>query len=92
MAAQSRLRVGQLELYLRARLVQAPPDRLALGVLGTASKALGYGAREQTLNINTSFVVALPPAAKDSRAWVEGRTIEQDPTAVGRSRTSPEPT
>ncbi len=59
---------------------------LALGVLGTASKAMGYGAREQTLNINTSFVVALPPASKDSKEWVEGRTIEHDPIAVGDSR------
>jgi len=68
------------------------PPGLALGVLGTASKALGYGAREQTLNINTSFVVALPPAAKDSKEWVEGRTIEHDPTAVGRSRSVVDPT
>jgi hypothetical protein len=60
------------------------PPGLALGVLGTASKALGYGAREQTLNINTSFVVALPPAAKDSKAWVEGRTIEHENPAPDR--------
>lgn len=71
--------------------LQSPvcPPNLALGTLGVASKALGYGARDQTVNINTSFVVALPPASKDSKEWVEGRTIEHDPTAVGRSRPSP---
>jgi hypothetical protein len=83
---EERLRTLMVEssrvLHERLLAVNCPPN-LALGVLGTASKALGYGAREQTVNINTSFVVALPPASKDSKEWVEGRTIEHDPAAVG---------
>jgi len=84
--------ITESQRVLHEKLLQPGcPPNLALGVLGTASKALGYGAREQTLNINTSFVVALPPASKDSKEWVDGRVIEHEsPTGVAASsRPSP---
>lgn len=56
-----------------------PNPALALGILNTASKALGYGARDTGPQVNVSFVVALPPAAVSSEAWSKGRTIENPP-------------
>ena len=70
------------------------PPNIALGVLGTASRALGYGAREQNVNINQQFVVALPPASKTSEDWSKGRTINA-PAAVrpsGAPSASPDST
>jgi hypothetical protein len=64
----------------RNLLTPTCPPNLALGALQIATKAMGYGAREQTVNINTSFVVALPPASKDSKEWVEGRVIDAEPS------------
>lgn len=54
------------------------PD-LALGVLATASKSLGYGARP-TAQVNISFVAEVPAKAASSEEWARqsagGRTIE----------------
>lgn len=56
-----------------------PNPALALEILTTASRALGYGARDTNVNIAASFVVALPPAAESSEAWSKGRTIDNPP-------------
>ena len=42
---------------------------LALKGLEIASKALGYGARQQNLNVQTNFVVALPGKADSAESW-----------------------
>jgi len=56
------------------------PPALALGVLGTASKALGYGARDLNVQVNQTFVVELPRAAESSQAWSEThRVIDVQP-------------
>jgi hypothetical protein len=60
--------------------------QLALGVLGTASKALGYGARAEKVENNTTFVVMLPAAAKSSEEWAKGHTIEHEPDGRSLSR------
>lgn len=52
------------------------PPNLALGTLQVASKAMGYGAREQNITVNQQFVVELPPSSKNSEEWTRGRTIE----------------
>lgn len=41
----------------------------ALNAATLASKALGYGARQQNLSVQQNFVVALPSKAADSRSW-----------------------
>jgi hypothetical protein len=62
--------------YLLEQLAIKPTPQLALGVLTTASRALGYGARDVNVQVNQSFVVALPPASANSDAWAKGHTIE----------------
>ena len=42
---------------------------LALKGLEIASKALGYGARQQNLNVQTNFVVARPGKADSAESW-----------------------
>lgn len=74
--------VSKSQSVLLESLHTKPNPALALGILGTASKALGYGARDTTVQVNASFVVALPPAAESSEAWAKGRTIEHNPTGV----------
>jgi hypothetical protein len=60
---------------------------LALGVLGTASKALGYGARDLTVKVDASFVVELPRAAQSSEEW-SGRIIEGQKSNAVVSKTA----
>ena len=43
---------------------------LGLKALEISAKALGYGARQQNLNVQTNFVVALPAKAADAGSWV----------------------
>lgn len=45
------------------------PDT-ALRALEITSKALGYGARQQNLNVQQNFVVALPPKAASADSWM----------------------
>lgn len=85
--------ITESQRVLHEKLLQPNcPPALALGVLGTASKALGYGARDQNVNINqNTFVVALPPAAATSEDWARGRVIEHSPTAGRLSSADPAP-
>lgn len=43
---------------------------MGLKALEITSKALGYGARQQNLNVQQNFVVALPPKSVDAASWV----------------------
>lgn len=62
---------SQQRLLEKVVLPTCPPA-LALGILNTASKAMGYGARDTNIQINQAFVVALPPAAASSEDWAAG--------------------
>lgn len=42
---------------------------IGLKALEITSKALGYGARQQNLNVQQNFVVALPPKAQNAEDW-----------------------
>ena len=42
---------------------------LGLKALEISAKALGYGARQQNLNVQTNFVVALPGKADSAESW-----------------------
>lgn len=50
---------------------------IGLKALEISSRALGYGARQQNLNVQQNFVVALPPKAQSSEDWAaaHGNTI-----------------
>ena len=75
-----------LDVVLEKLTVTQNPDT-ALKALEITSKALGYGARQQNLNVQQNFVVALPPKAVDAESWVSahgpgrGVFIEQAPQA-----------
>ena len=68
---------------------------MGLKALEITSKALGYGARQQNLNVQQNFVVALPPKAASAEDWAAahgpGRGVVIDmpggelavPSAVG---------
>jgi hypothetical protein len=84
--------ITESQRVLHEKLLQPNcPPALALGVLGTASKALGYGARDTSPIVNNTFVVALPPAAATSEDWARGRVIEHSPTAGRLSSVDPTP-
>ena len=65
-----------LDVVLDKLAVTQNPDT-ALKALEVTSKALGYGARQQNLNVQQNFVVALPPKAASASEWAaahgEGR-------------------
>ena len=42
---------------------------LALKAMPEMTKALGYGARQQNLNVQANFVVAIPAKVEDPHAW-----------------------
>lgn len=44
---------------------------LGLKALELTTKALGYGARQQNLNVQQNFVVALPPKSATAGDWVQ---------------------
>ena len=54
---------------------------MGLKALEITSKALGYGARQQNLNVQQNFVVALPMKAASAEDWANthrgGLVIEQ---------------
>jgi len=53
------------------RLHMAPTTDLALKGLEVAAKALGYGARQNNVNVQQNFVVALPSKVEDPDAWAK---------------------
>jgi hypothetical protein len=57
-----------LDVVLDKLAVTQNPDT-ALKALEITSKALGYGARQQNLNVQQNFVVALPPKAATAEDW-----------------------
>ena len=57
-----------LDVVLERLAVTQNPDT-ALKALEITSKALGYGARQQNLNVQQNFVVALPPKAVNAAEW-----------------------
>lgn len=77
-----RAMVAASQEYLLEKLSTSPTPQLALGVLNSASRSLGYGAREHpTVQVN-NYVVELPPAARTSEEWAKGRTIDGDSHAI----------
>lgn len=69
-----------LDVVLDKLSVTQNPDT-ALKALEITSKALGYGARQQNLNVQQNFVVALPPKSASAAEWVQahgpvGMTLE----------------
>ena len=70
-----------LDVVLDKLSVTQNPDT-ALKALEVTSKALGYGARQQNLNVQQNFVVALPPKAASASEWAaahgEGRGVVID--------------
>ena len=58
-----------LDVVLDKLAVTQNPDT-ALKALEVTSKALGYGARQQNLNVQQNFVVALPSKAASAEEWV----------------------
>lgn len=57
-----------LDVVMDKLAVSQNPDT-ALKALEITSKALGYGARQQNLNVQQNFVVALPPKAASASEW-----------------------
>lgn len=51
------------------KLSTVPSADTAMKALEITTKALGYGARQQNLNVQQNFVVALPPKAASSGEW-----------------------
>ncbi|MEN6533729.1 MAG: hypothetical protein ABFD60_15520, partial [Bryobacteraceae bacterium] len=47
---------------------------LGLKALEISTKALGYGARQQNLSVQTNFVVALPAKAADAGSWASAHS------------------
>ena len=65
-----------LDVVLDKLAVTQNPDT-ALKALEVTSKALGYGARQQNLNVQQNFVVALPPKAASAEEWAATHGPEQ---------------
>ena len=57
-----------LDVVLDKLTLTNSPD-LAMKALETTTKALGYGARQNNLNVQQNFVVAMPPKVVDAAAW-----------------------
>ena len=74
-----------LDVVLDKLAVTQNPDT-ALKALEVTSKALGYGARQQNLNVQQNFVVALPPKAETAQDWAmehgPGVVIDMPPAAA----------
>ena len=62
---------------------------LGLKALEITAKALGYGARQQNLNVQQNFVVALPAKAESAESWAAahsgGRQLTIDMPAPGEA-------
>lgn len=57
-----------LDIVMEKLAVTKNPDT-ALKSLELASKALGYGARQQNLNVQQNFVVAMPTKVQSPEDW-----------------------
>jgi hypothetical protein len=57
-----------LDVLMR-KLEMAPKEETALKALEITTKALGYGARQTNVAVQTSFVVAMPGKIQDQAAW-----------------------
>ena len=57
-------------LILKKLAVTKNPDT-ALKALELSAKALGYGARQQNLNLQQNFVVAMPQKHATPESWAE---------------------
>lgn len=57
-----------LDVIMEKLMVTKNPDT-ALKALELTSKALGYGARQQNLNVQTNFVVAMPSKVQSPEDW-----------------------
>lgn len=57
-----------LDIVLEKLEVTKNPDT-ALKALELSSKALGYGARQQNLNVQQNFVVAMPQKVQSPEDW-----------------------
>lgn len=69
------------------KLTVSNSAEIGLKALEISSKALGYGARQQNLNVQQNFVVALPGKAVTAEAWAEahgpsGRTFDGNAAAA----------
>lgn len=69
------------------KLTVTQSAEMGLKALEISSKALGYGARQQNLNVQQNFVVALPPKAASAADWAaahgpQGRGAVLDVTPV----------
>jgi len=67
------------------RLTASQDPVLALKTLEIAAKASSYGARDQSVTVQQSFVVALPEKAQSADDWAKkyGRVLEGEGTAGG---------
>lgn len=75
-----------LDVVMDKLAVTQNPDT-ALKALEVTSKALGYGARQQNLNVQQNFVVALPPKSASADEWAlahgpQGRGVVIDMPGV----------
>ena len=57
-----------LDVVMDKLAVTKNPDT-ALKALEISSKALGYGARQQNLNVQQNFVVAMPTKVQSPEDW-----------------------
>lgn len=72
------------------KLCAVPNPDTALRALELSTKALGYGARQQNLTVQNSFVVAMPSKVVDSGEWaakhrgqLAAGTVVEEATIVG---------
>lgn len=63
--------VDQSVEILATKLENAQSADLAVQVLALGTKALGYGAKQQNVNVQHSFVVALPQKEQSASAWAK---------------------
>lgn len=80
------LAAKSLDVVLDKLTVSGSPD-MALKALEVSTKALGFGARQQNLNLQQNFVVALPPKAASADEWAlahgpQGRGVVIDMPGV----------
>lgn len=61
---------ASLDVIHEKLLLTKNPDT-ALKALELSSKALGYGARQQNLNVQQNFVVAMPTKHATPESWAE---------------------
>ena len=78
-----------LDIVLDKLAATQNPDT-ALKALEITSKALGYGARQQNLNVQQNFVVALPPKAASAEEWAAKYApggVSRPPSGISSSST-----